>query len=223
MLMRVWLGGLLVVLGGLWLLDAADVLSADEVVDEWWPVALMALAGLAAAVERRVGLGPLVVFGVGAVLLVDQLEVVDLGEVVWPLLAVGVGVWLLLDLGRRHRPLPAEAETTGTFALFGGSQTKNRSQHFRHANVAAVLGGATLDLREAQVDPGAHVDALALFGGVDVLVPRGWRVDLGGLPVFGGYEDKTTSDGPLPPDAPVLSVTATAVFGGVDVKNDERG
>jgi len=86
--------------------------------------------------------------------------------------------------------------------------------------VSAVFGGATLDMREARLDPGATVDALALFGGVDVIVPTGWRVDLGGLPIFGGYDDKTTGDGDLPPDAPVLRVAATAIFGGVDVKNE---
>lgn len=63
------------------------------------------------------------------------------------------------------------------------------------------------------------MDALALFGGVDVIVPPGWRVELGGLPVFGGYEDKTSGDGDVPADAPVLKVAATAIFGGVDVKN----
>ena len=52
-----------------------------------------------------------------------------------------------------------------------------------------------------------------------MLVPEGWRVTMSGLPIFGGYEDKTHGDGSLPPDAPVLKVGATAVFGGVTVKN----
>jgi hypothetical protein len=54
---------------------------------------------------------------------------------------------------------------------------------------------------------------------VDVIVPEGWRVQLGGLPIFGGYEDKTHKFGALAVDAPVLKVGATAIFGGVTVKN----
>ena len=104
-------------------------------------------------------------------------------------------------------------------AVLGGAETRNRSPHFRHANVSAVFGGATLDMRDAHLEPGATVDALALFGGVDVIVPPGWRVELGGLPIFGGYEDKTAGNGDVLPDAPVLKVAATAIFGGVDVKN----
>lgn len=215
--MRIWFGTMLVVLGVLWLLDAGGVLDAQDLLDRWWPLAVLALAGLAMAAERRVTLGPLVLAGIGAVLLIDQLEFVDTGTVVWPVIAVIAGVWIILDLGRRWTS-PA-LERQNTFALLGGSDIKNHSAHFRHANVSAVFGGATLDLRSAHLDPGARVDALALFGGVDVIVPPGWRVALDGLPIFGGYEDKTTGNADLPEDAPLLTVSATAIFGGVGVKN----
>jgi hypothetical protein len=189
-----------VVLGILWLLDAAQVLAANVLIGRWWPTGILALAVLGAVAKRRVSLGPVVLFLIGTVLLVDQLELVDADAVLWPVLAVIAGVWLVLDLGRRRGPGLGVSDRQDVFALLGASQTKNRSQHFEHATVSAV-------------------DALALFGGVDVIVPRGWQVALSGLPVFGGYEDKTTGNGALPHDAPVLQVTATAIFGGVDVKN----
>jgi hypothetical protein len=85
--------------------------------------------------------------------------------------------------------------------------------------VSAIFGGATLDLREAHIDREASVDALALFGGVDVLVPRGWRVQVAGTPILGGLEDKTEGDGERQADAPLLKVNGTAIFGGVDVKS----
>jgi hypothetical protein len=104
-------------------------------------------------------------------------------------------------------------------AVFSGARQVVHCDHFRHADVSAVFGGATLDLRDAHLDPGASVDATAVFGGVDVLVPPGWRVELSGLPLFGGYDDKTRGTEPPPPEAPVLRVVATAVFGGVAVKS----
>jgi hypothetical protein len=219
MAVRLWLGSVLVALGGLWLLDALEVLDAGEVLGTWWPLAVIGLAVVAAVTQRRLSMGPLVVLGIGVVLLLDQLVEVDATAFLWPLLALGVGAWLLLTLGRSHPATPSEMAHESTFALFGGSETRNRSPHFAHANVAAVMGGATLDLREAHVEPGARVDALALFGGVDVIVPEGTRVNLHGLPIFGGYGDKTTGDGSLPADAPMVDVTATAIFGGVEVKN----
>lgn len=53
-----------------------------------------------------------------------------------------------------------------------------------------------------------------------MLVPEDWRVQVGGLPILGGYEDKTSDDTALPDNAPVLKVNATAVLGGVKVAHD---
>ena len=53
-------------------------------------------------------------------------------------------------------------------------------------------------------------------------MPKDWRVSVGGLPIFGGYEDKTIGNGSLPVDAPLLKVNATAIFGGVEVANEPK-
>jgi hypothetical protein len=217
---RAWFAAVLIAVGGLWLLDAANVLDAGATIDHWWPVGVMALGLAAAAVDRRLSLGPILLVVIGALLLVGQLDVIRLDALVWPVVAMVAGLWLLFNRGHLSRAARDEgSDRQDVVAILGAADARNRSAHFRHANVSAVFGGATLDLRDAQVDPGATVDALALFGGVDVIVPPGWRVELGGLPIFGGYDDKTAGNGDIRPDAPVLKVAATAIFGGVDVKN----
>ena len=95
--LRVWLAGVLITLGALWLLDAANVLDAGSTIDHWWPVAVMALAVCAAAAERRISLGPTVLFVIGALLLVDQLDVAKIDAVVWPIIAILAGLWLLVN------------------------------------------------------------------------------------------------------------------------------
>lgn len=97
--------------------------------------------------------------------------------------------------------------------LFGGSEVKERSEHLTHADVRAIFGGATLDLREAQIDEEATVYATALFGGVDVLVPEGCRVKFRCTPIFGGNEDKTQNKLARPEEAPTPKVNATSIFG----------
>ena len=169
--------------------------SANTVIDRWWPVAVIALAAARRLAERRMGLGPTALLVIGVLLLVDQLDLVDVDRILWPLVAVARR---RLAAGEPRAAGPGCASRRPTARTSSpcsaGSQSRNRSEHFRHANVSAVLGGATLDMREAHLDPGASVDALAVFGGVDVIVPEGWRVQLGGLPIFGGYEDKTRED-----------------------------
>lgn len=213
---RLWIGLVLVTLGAFGILDATGTLDASETIDEWWPVAIVGLGIIGMLVERRISLGPAIVVVAGVLLLADQQEWTD-EDLFGPVLLVAIGLVVLSGIWRRR---PADGEgRPNSVVMFGGTKIRDRSEHFTHADVSAIFGGATLDLREAHIDREATVDALALFGGVDVLVPKGWRVALGATPILGGCEDKTGGDGELPADAPVLKVNATAILGGVDVKH----
>jgi hypothetical protein len=210
-----WIGLVLVTLGVFGILDAAGTLDSSETIDRWWPVAIIGLGLIGMFIERRIALGPGIVVVVGLLILADQQEWTD-EDLFGPVLLIAIGLVVLSGLWSRR--VDGEHRESSV-AMFGGTKIKDRSEHFTHANVSAIFGGATLDLREAHIDREASVDALAMFGGVDVLVPKGWRVSVDGTPILGGCEDKTTGDGELPADAPVLNVHATAILGGVGVKN----
>jgi hypothetical protein len=214
---RLWIGLVLVALGVFGILDATGTLEWSRTVEEWWPIAIIGLGLIAMVVERRVGLGPAIIVGIGVLLLADQQQWTD-EDVFGPVVLILIGLVVLSGVWR-HRVTEADGHRDNTVVMFGGTKVKDRSEHFTHADVSAIFGGATLDLREAHIDREASVDALALFGGVDVLVPPGWRVAVAGTPILGGLEDKTEHDGEPPADAPVLKVNGTAIFGGVDVKS----
>lgn len=210
---RVWVGLVLLALGVFGILDATNVLDSGAAVGRWWPVALVGLGIVAMAAQRRVSLGPVVIALAGLVLLMGSLGWAT-GDVLWPTVLVCVGIAVLVGLRRHHG-------TRTPVAVFGGTTTRERTQHLQHADVSAIFGGATLDLRQAHVDREASIDAFALFGGVEVLVPEGWRVSVGGLPFMGGIVDKTENDG-LSDDAPVLTVNGTALFGAVEIANQPK-
>lgn len=208
---RLWIGLVLLALGTFGVLGAMDVLDAGALVGTWWPIALVGLGVVPMVAQRRVWTGPVVVTVLGLVLLVDNLGWAG-GGLLWPSAVLVVGVIVLWGLrGPRG--------SRSSFAMFGGATIRERSPHLRHVDTSALFGGTTLDLRQAHIDDEATVDAFALFGGVDVLVPRGWRVSIGGLPLMGGIDDKTTPDDDLPADAPVLVVNGMAMFGAVTVKD----
>jgi hypothetical protein len=211
---RLWVGLMLVTLGVFGILDATGTLDASQTIERWWPVAVIGLGVIGMLVERRIALGPAIVAGIGVLLLADAQDWTD-EDLFGPVVLILIGLLVLSGLWRRRAVAGGRGDSV---VMFGGTKIKERSEHFDHRDVSAIFGGATLDLREAHIDREASVDALALFGGVDVLVPKGWKVALEGTPILGGCEDKT-ADGDLPADAPTLRVHATAIFGGVDVKN----
>jgi hypothetical protein len=60
----------------------------------------------------------------------------------------------------------------------------------------------------------------ALWGGIEITVPPEWTVDVKGLPLLGGFDNKARSSvreagGP----GQVLVVRGTALMGGVEIKN----
>lgn len=213
---RLWIGLVLVTIGGFGILDATGTLDSSETIDRWWPVAIIGLGVIGMLVEKRVTLGASIVVAIGFLVLADQQEWTD-EDLFGPVLLIFIGLVVLSGLWRRGRTGGEPRDRS--VVMFGGSKIKDGSEHFEHADVSAIFGGATLDLREAHIDGEASVDALALFGGVDVLVPEGWRIALDGTPILGGVEDKTARNAGLSADSAVLKVHATAIFGGVDVKN----
>ncbi len=211
---RMWIGMVLVALGVIGILEATGTGTGG--VADWWPIAVIGLGLTAMIGRRRVTLGPLVITGLGFVLLADQQSWTD-GDLFGPALLVVFGLAVLFGVSRSYGLWRGE---DSSFAMFAGTKVKNRSEHLTKADATAVFGGVTLDLREAHIDHEATVDATALFGGVDILVPQGWRVAVTGTPILGGFEDRTRTYDFLPPDAPVLKVNAVAVFGGVNIANE---
>lgn len=222
---RFILGGTLVVAGGLLLLDQLDVLDAGEVIGRWWPLILVAAGVVQLVVNPRHWFPPVFLGALGIVLLLITTDVID-GVDVWPLfwstaLIVG-GVAILVGLTRRGDHRVVEGDRVNAVAIFSGQEAKSRSSAFAGGNLTAIFGGVELDLAEATpARDGALLDVVTIFGGTDVTVPHGWRVDVRGLPVFGGWDNATTKDD-LPPDAPLLTIHATVLFGGLDVKHPHR-
>ncbi len=108
-------------------------------------------------------------------------------------------------------------------AIFGGISRKGRWHPEPETRILAVFGGADLDFREADL-PAREitVNAVAVFGGVSITVPPEMRVVDSGSAVMGGREIAGESTESSAPDAPVLRITGTCVFGGVDVKRKDR-
>ena len=121
-------------------------------------------------------------------------------------------------LARRRTFGDETSDEFGIAAYLGGAQRTCRAGSLRHGSVSVVLGGVDLDLREATLDPaGADLDLSASWGGVNVTVPRGWRVQVEDRATLGGVDAHVTPPEELPDEAPLLRVVASARFGGVSI------
>lgn len=146
--------------------------------------------------------------------------------VLWPMALVAAGLVLLL----RPRFAPAlgaarpanSPNVANEVAVFAGVERLMTTRSFQGGELLAIFGGINLDLRNAEMLPGngpVRLEANAIFGGIEIRVPDHWRVTVTGTGVFGGYDDKTLNARQnTAPDAPLLNICGSAVFGGVNVQ-----
>lgn len=115
-------------------------------------------------------------------------------------------------------PAAEAPDHRAVLALMGGAERAGDWTPPRRITALAVMGSVRLDFREATFGSEVvQVTALATMGGVEVIVPPGLRVEVGGLAILGGFERMTVGLEPRP-EAPLLRVGGLALMGGVEVK-----
>lgn len=120
---------------------------------------------------------------------------------------------------RRYRVTSAAhvREREVIVAILGGASRRGRWTPARHNFGLAIMGGTELDFREAELGPGVtEVRVLAVWGGVEIIVPPGMNVECRGIGILGGFEHYSER-GSADPDAPTLRITGFACMGGVEV------
>jgi class 3 adenylate cyclase len=121
-------------------------------------------------------------------------------------------------------PLPASAHepkvTRWTVSIMGGSEHRGRWRLREKTNAVTIMGGCLLDLRNAQVEgPEIVINAIAVMGGIEIIVPEGIEVELGGIAIMGGKDARRLKNVPRIPGSPIIRVRAFAFWGGVSVSS----
>ena len=100
-----------------------------------------------------------------------------------------------------------------------GHSTKGRWRIGRKTNAVAVMGGCDMDLRRAEIEgPEVEITAVAFWGGVEIVVPEGFDVDLRGLSIMGGRSLRLR-DVPIVPGSPRIVIRGFAIMGAIAVKS----
>lgn len=218
---RYVIGISLVVVGVLYLIAAGSDLDAGGTVARWWPLVLVGLGVAQYGIDHssKLGSAVLIVFGVLLLGFTTGLVEGSVWSVLWPSAVILAGIGVMLP--RLERNPEATGNTAFGFSALGSRVLRSRSQAFEGGELTVILGNLVLDLTEAQLAAGAKISVTAVLGGCDILVPDGWDVRLGGVPVLGGWDD-TTRRGPTNTGAPVLTVRAVAVLAGIEVRHPTR-
>lgn len=192
----------------------------------FWPVILIAIGLVNLIDEPRNVLFAGMMTLLGTVFLLRNLgfaifERLDFWEVFWPVVIIFVGLQLITS---RKFSISGGASRTVSgddlevIRIFSGADIANDSRDFSGGDIITIFGGANVDLRNASItNRPARIDIVAVFGGADIKVPEDWNVKVTGVPIFGGWGNKTKARNSNQPVD--LEISAVTIFGGLDVKN----
>lgn len=236
---------ILIIAGALLFLDNLGLLPVHDI-RAWWPI-WMVVWGVSILDRRKSPVATvwaLALVVCGTLLILGNLHILHVtAGVIWPVILIALGITMLVrpmpmhpmqfqDWPERFRarhlrpagPQKSFGDNQLNEALvFGSLNRRLETQQFQGGKVDVVFGSIELDLSGAAVssrERQVSIEANAVFGGIEIRVPRTWKIVLKSTAVFGGCNDQTVPPRPEPGFEPVtLIVTGGAVFGGISIRN----
>lgn len=217
---QILFGALVIVLGTLLLLDTTGLFQTMDLL--LYAPSLFIVIGLWALYQSRLRniVGPAVLITIGAAWQAVALDLATVDDVIvfWPVLVIAFGLSVILGT-YRAKSVATDDAFTSLFAAFGGVERRNTSKAFTGADLTAIFGGVEIDLRDAEISEiPARINAIALFGAAEVIVPRDWNVQMDVLPVLGAAEDSRRRY-ETDTDEIDLVVGGFTAFGGIEIKD----
>ena len=207
-----------------------------------WQMLLIAI-GLINVFDKDSLLTGIILLSVGSIFLIPEFAVVPfkVKQVFWPILIIFIGLAVIAKhrfpffnhkshryqkYNRINKNFTAsDIDESGTIQqtnIFGGSRRIFNNTVFRGGKITNIFGGGEIDLRNTELAEGRVVlDITSIFGGMNVIVPSHWIVNLEVDSVLGGFQDKriiipgtdeNSSDSEL-------IIVGFAVFGGGELRS----
>jgi predicted membrane protein len=226
---RVLLGGILIFLGGLFLLNTMNVLDFrfTNVIFSW-PF-IMLVIGLFVLVNTEKKFLGGVLSGIGALFLIPRVfpQIDYDGGIIIPIFLIILGVYIIL---KKRKSDPASVFNSDSsrvnkdkiddVSIFGGGTKIISSNNFQGGNITAIFGGSEINLINCQLAEGENVlDVLCVFGGTTIILPKEWNIVINVTSILGGFSNKAIRNPSIVIDQTrTLHIKGLAMFGGGEVK-----
>ena len=222
-LSRILWGIVLIFIGVIWGLNRTGVADINIFFDGWWTLFIIVPSAISFFEKGNNKISSLIFLIIGVLVLLEALGLFEfeiLWEILLPVIVVLIGLFLIfgnkVDFNVKEKTKCLDSkDTENIFAAFGEQNVNKAGENFEKANLNAIFGSVKLDLREAKLEKETAIGAWAIFGGIEILVPKDCIVKVKGTPIFGGIsnERKNNEDAKK-----TIYIEGYAVFGGIEIK-----
>lgn len=226
-------GGVIVLIGIVYLLFNVGILPADwrGIIISWQ--SLLILLGVVGICKRSY-IGGTILLALGICFLLPDLSAVmgftyssaTLHSVMWPTAIIIIGVMIMLHRHHHHhfkhchRVKYSNGSKEGKIdynLVMNGIDEVFLDPEFKGGEINTIMGGAKLDLRRTSLPEGDTVLKISsIFGGVTLLLPLDWNVEVHSDSILGGFADHRRINGMYTDRR--LIIEASFIFGGGSIE-----
>lgn len=215
--------------------NAFDLWNFNLFFPGWWTLFIIIPCGIS-IFQNGFQVAPVCGLIIGLLLFLGQNSVLDMsiiGRLIFPIILILIGISIMFrrsfqgrysggfsgggngaDMGKHTGSKEGMLDYS---AVFSGQKIAYNNEVFTGASLNAVFGGIEIDLMGAIINEDVVIDCSAIFGGIDMFVPRDVNIKVSSTPIFGGVDNKRRNN-PVIQGAPTIFINATSMFGGVDIK-----
>ena len=212
-------GVVFIAIGALFALNALDITNVNVFFDGWWSLLII----IPCAIELISGndrIGSFVCLCIGVLLLLAAQDVISFALVLKlaaPAAFILIGIKIIysaLFARKNAAKIVGSGKKPKHIAVFSGEDANYSGMEFESAELIAVFGGVTCDLRNAIITKDVSINVCCAFGGVDLFLPDNVQVKTSAVSLFGGVENaKQNALGGY-----TVYINGSCIFGGVDIK-----
>lgn len=203
-------------------LNALEITDIDIFFDGWWTLFII-IPCFIDLFKSGNKIGNIIGLAFGIALLLVSRDIISFGiimKLIFPFILVVIGLSILFNETIKSEITSKlksrnQGDLEEIVATFAEQKVNKDDEQFKGANVDAIFGSVTLDLRGASIDKEATIKASAIFGGINILVPNDVNVKIKSTPIFGGVNNKCANH---KDNKKTIYIDAFALFGGVDIK-----
>lgn len=215
-------GVLLIIIGIIFGLNSLEIAEINIFFDGWWTLFIIVPCFLDLFKEKN-KTGNIIGLVIGILLLLACRDIISF-EFIWkltiPAILIIIGISIIFKDVTNNKIKEEMKKITNTIkkeycAIFSG-QDINIEDEFNGCELSAVFGGISLDLTNAKIKEDIVINASAIFGGIDIIVPKDIAIKIVSNSVFGGASDTRRKLAENPKKT--IYINTTCIFGGLDIK-----
>ncbi len=119
-----------------------------------------------------------------------------------------------------ERASDTDEDMLESVTILGGVKKNVLSKNFKGGEVICIMGGAEINLSQADIQGTVALEMIQIFGGAKLIVPANWEIRSEAMVILGGIEDKRAQmiDRAASQNK-ILIIKGTCVFGGIDIRS----